>query len=40
MYRKDRQISLFDFDMSTARLNRENSWIRLADAIPWDELEV
>lgn len=39
MYRKNRQISLFDFDMSTAQLNRDNPWIRLADIIPWDTLE-
>ena len=39
MYRKNRQVSLFDFDMSGARLDPDNFWLRLADEIPWDEIE-
>ena len=42
MYRtqKEHQISFFDFNQSCGmQLDEDNEWIRLAKAIPWDDLE-
>jgi hypothetical protein len=38
-YQIKRQLSIDDFIFPYGRLSRDNRWVRLAELIPWDEVE-
>ena len=40
MYKIDNQISFEDFVFPYGTLNKNNRWVKLANEIPWDKIEV